>query len=161
MNDSHLISRELTTQQLDRAFRSNEWTSRIYRGVYPVDLLPRYRPARPCFIVVNLDDSNKRGRHWTLVFFPLQGPCFLFDSFGQSAESENLLSAFLGNKYRFNRTKLQHEDSKSCGYFVLAVGLLLARGVQPENLSNFFSRKTSENDRVLQQMVRKNFGKLT
>lgn len=159
-----LIRHELTTQQLDKVFKSNKWTRKLYNGIFPVDLLPRFRPSKtPCFIIVNLDPSHKPGSHWILIFFPHKtsenrGQTFLFDSLGANAEGQNLLSSFFKTTYRFNRLQLQHQASKSCGYFVLAIGLLLSRGVAPENLSSYFARTQIENnDAALKKMVEREF----
>jgi len=159
-----LIETELTTTQLDRAFRHNIWTRRMYSGTFPVDLLPRFRPTKtPCFIIVNLDPSNKPGSHWVLIFFPIKtsvsrGCTFLFDSLGASAETQDVLAPFFKSSYRFNRLKLQDNQSKSCGYFVLAAGLLLSRGVAPDRLTSYFSRAdTGLNDEILRQLVGKEF----
>lgn len=161
---TRLISRQLTTQQLHQALKNNSQTLRLYHGIFPVDLLPRYRPTfSPCFIIVNLDQSDRPGSHWVLVFFPQKtseskGRVFLFDSFGMDAEQQDMLSAFLGKDYSYNRIKLQHQQSQSCGFFVLYVALLLSRGVAPSSVVDYFSRTNlSTNDGILKRAVRKMF----
>lgn len=166
MAKKRLIQKPLSTQELDNALRQNKWTARLYRGTFPVDLLPRFRPTQESLVVVNLGNSYTAGTHWILLFYPLKtsinhGICYIFDSFGRNAECSKDLSSFLLKtntiKYKFNRKQLQDNNSASCGYFVLTVALLLARGVTPEHLHNYFSSDKSLNDARVASAVKTEF----
>lgn len=165
-----LIKRQLTTHEIDDALRKNKHTNSLYQGTFPVDLLPRFRPRQPALIVVNTGTSHTDGIHCILLYFPPasshdRNSCFLFDSMGNSAESNDYLSSFVGRtspiKYRFNPHQLQHPNSQACGFFVLAVAFLLSIGVKPETLpQHFCSTSLASNDTIISKIVEREF-KLT
>lgn len=164
---SDLVVKGLTTRQIDSALRHNKRTREIYAGTFPVDLLPRFKPAAtPAIVIVNLGSSATPGTHWVLLFFPrksseTRGTTFLFDSLGNSAETETLLHRFLIAKssYKFNKIQYQHTDSRSCGYFALAAASLLARGIDPSTLVYYFSKTNLlANDCTVRKIVKREFG---
>lgn len=59
--------------------------------------------------------------------------------------------------YRYNRTKLQHDESAGCGYFVLTVAWLLARGARVEDLESYFTKDLTVNDRKVVELTRREF----
>lgn len=161
-----LIKRELTTEDISQALQRNESTRPLYKGVFPADLLPRYTPQPESLIVVNTGTSDTTGRHWVLVYFPRKsclnrGTSFYFDSLGSSAESEDLIASFIGKKtarYRYQSMPVQHQQSHGCGYFVLTIAWLLSRGVEPHNLSHYFTKDLEANDALVAKIANKEFG---
>lgn len=156
------ITQKLTTTQIHRILSRNGATKDLYRGVFPFDLLPRYsllQRQKPAIVIVNHGSSLTPGTHWTLVYFPKSplSPAFYFDSFGQSAPLWGLDSFIQRNSrltgYTFNRSKLQDERSSSCGHFVIVVAWLLARGVSPTNIRDYFARY--DRDCFLRHMIKK------
>lgn len=164
---SALVTNGLTTHEIDSALRRNVLTRKLYSGTFPVDLLPRFKPTKtPALVIVNLGGSDTSGTHWVLLFFPkksaeTRGTTFLFDSLGNSAESEVLLNLFLikNQSYKYNKVQYQHNDSQSCGYFALAAASMLSRGTDPETLSYYFSKRNLlANDAFVRKIVRSEFG---
>lgn len=160
------IRQQLSTIEMDAALRYNRFTRKQYQGIFPVDLLPRYRlNRRPATLIVNLDPSHKPGTHWTLIHFPQSNhdSTYYFDSFGRQAidRLEPYLtnqSGEMGRKYTFNRLMLQDLSSQSCGHFCLAVAWFLAKGIHPKRLKNFFSDSNKlHNDCILRKILRQEF----
>lgn len=162
-----LIRRQLSTFELDKALRSNIDTGKLYAGTFPVDLLPRFRPRPHSLIVVNKGTSQTSGTHWILIYIPCassenRGSWFLFDSLGKGAEGDKYLLSYFDRcnpvRVKFNKLQLQHMDSNSCGYFVLSVAWLIARGVSPSSLHHFFSASDlASNDVFVKKVVSTQF----
>lgn len=163
---SVLIKKALTTFEIDKALRDNNSTSTLYSGTFSSDLIPRFSPIRPSLFIVNLAGSSHSGTHWTLVFFPdrcchNRGSSYFFDSFGREAEGridEILSQSDTLRRYLYNSFALQDPQSNGCGHFVLAIAWLLSRGVQPNQLSLFFSRTNlAHNDCLLKKIMQQEF----
>lgn len=166
--EKHLISEQLTTFQLHRMLLRNRDTSKYYRGTFPSDLLPRcgfVLSRNPSLIIVNHAKSESPGTHWSLLFFPHNsmnnGIPYYFDSFGRNPNYQVDIFNFMrknGLEISYNRSRLQHFDSNSCGYFVLVVAWLLSRGVNPNNISDHFNQENpADNDTLLRKIVKKHF----
>lgn len=162
-----LLRRQLTTFELDKALSDNVHTQRLYAGTFPVDLLPRFKPQPNSLIVVNKGTSHTSGTHWILVYVPFftsgsKGSWYFFDSLGNGFEDDDYLWTYFKRsnaaKIKYNRVKLQHEDSKACGYFVLAIAWLIARGARPEKLTDYFSKRDlAFNDRLVGRIAKEQF----
>lgn len=151
----------MTTTQIDRILSQNKTTRPLYRGVFPYDLLPRFiltHSQKPALIVVNHGSSQTSGTHWTLLYFPksLLLPAYYFDSLGNSSPIWDLDNFILRNSqvtgYTFNRTKLQDDQSSSCGHFVIVAAWLLARGVPSNRVHDYFT--SPHNDCFLRKMIK-------
>ncbi len=42
--------------------------TKIYCGIFPIDLFPQKRISRPCALIVKTDPSVKAGNHWFSIF---------------------------------------------------------------------------------------------
>ena len=51
----------MNTEEIFDLMKSDKEISKIFMGVYPIDLIPQDLPI-PSIIVVNLDSSEKEGR---------------------------------------------------------------------------------------------------
>ena len=60
--------------------KSNKEISKRFMGVYPIDLIPHGLPI-PSLIVVNLDNSEKKGSHW--IVHHQRNHVEYFDSLGK------------------------------------------------------------------------------
>ena len=156
------IKEQMSTKQIDSILRRNAATKTLYQGIYPCDMLPRYALSanqRPSLIVVNEGSSLTAGTHWVLLFFPksLTEPAYFFDSFGRTSHLADINNFIMRNSkwagFHYNRSKLQDDESLSCGQFVVATAWLLARGIAPQNIGLFFSKP--DNDCILRGMIKK------
>ena len=161
------ITHEMTTTEIHQILTQNRTTRSLYRGIYPCDLLPRYalsQSQKPALIVVNHAPSTTKGTHWSLLFFPksVQSPAYYFDSFGRPIAHPSLadIKSFINHNstksgFSYNKIKLQDDRSSSCGQFAIAVAWLLARGVSPHNIDNYFVKKSLKlNDCTLRKMIK-------
>jgi hypothetical protein len=69
------------------------------------------------FYIINLDDSEGEGTHWTCFYYKPTLTSIYFDSFGFPApiEIEKLIKPYI-----YNTKTLQDYNSSSCGYFCIA-----------------------------------------
>ena len=86
--------------------------------------LPALVDKRPQHYVVNTDSCGKRGKHWTVIYFPKEGrPCEFFDSLGRAPEYyhrrfRNVLLAN-GPQYQYIVNRLQALTSDVCGQYCI------------------------------------------
>lgn len=161
--ERRLIKTRLSTVQLQRILSSNIFTKPLFKGVYPADLLPQYAlhwRQKPAIIIVNHGSSQTEGTHWSLIFFPKSNTssAYYFDSFGVNLENNSDFKTFMNRNskqgYEFNNVRLQDSASSACGYFVLVVAYLLARGVPSEKISSYFwTTSPHKNDMILKSML--------
>lgn len=93
-----------------------------FKGVYAIDLLPRYILQKPAGIVINLDPSWLTGSHWTALFIPEYGPSIYFDSFGNRPPETVLSFSKRHNKnygLTYNSNIYQGDLSIKCGYYCI------------------------------------------
>ena len=103
------------------------------------------------FYIINLDDSNGNGTHWTALYYngnPLNS--YYFDSFGfvPPLEVEKKIKP-----YHYNDADIQDFNSEACGYYCLAfIKFLHDKHDKQEAYKQFlrlFKGKTIENDDIL------------
>ena len=131
---------------------------RVFRGVYPRDLIPHYVNTRePSAFVINTDRASGPGEHWVAVWFDGRGKVEYFDSFGLPPFHPDI-EAFIfrhGQKYIFNQRLLQDLTSSMCGYYVLYYIFMEGRGARMSRLlSTFHPHKLWTNDRKVWSLVR-------
>lgn len=105
------------------------------------------------FYIINLDDSNGNGTHWTSLYFhPLNS--YYFDSYGfvPPLEVEQKIKPYL-----YNDADIQDFNSKACGYYALAFIKFLYDKTNKEVAFKEFLRQfknnTKENDNILQKYL--------
>jgi hypothetical protein len=107
------------------------------------------------FYIINLDDSNGNGTHWTALYFqgnPLNS--YYFDSFGfvPPLEVEQKIKPYL-----YNDADIQDFNSEACGYYCLAFIKFLHDKNDIElafrQFLQLFGNKTTENDNILEKYL--------
>lgn len=107
------------------------------------------------FYIINLDDSNGNGTHWTALYFqgnPLNS--YYFDSFGfvPPLEVERKIKPYL-----YNDADIQDFNSEACGYYCLAFIKFLHDKNNIElafrQFLQLFGNKTTENDNILEKYL--------
>ena len=113
----------LTDEQLTRKMKrcGNQYSKRLFIGVFSRDNLPISIPKHPCSLIINTDTKNLPGKHWVAVYISSYKEGEYFDSFGQFPPQD--IAIWL-NKYtikwkKVNNTLLQNPLSFTCGHFVL------------------------------------------
>ena len=111
----------LTTAQLVRNLSNNKKTKKHFRGVYPLDHLPRRLLKRPSSLIVNLDEHYKPGSHWVAIFIDNRGRAFYFDPLGMLPPKP--IATFLDRNSKtgwlYNAHKFQGDLSILCGLYCL------------------------------------------
>lgn len=153
----------LTTKQIFNLLSNNKITSKLFKGVYSMDRLPAYglsHSQKPAIIILNHGSSQTDGNHWTLLYFPKSKmeKAYFFDSFGSDITIPEVKLFVQRNSiigHSFNALRLQDLKSTSCGYFVVIIAYLLSAGIDPMNLTSFFSlNHLQENDAILLKLIK-------
>lgn len=90
-----------------------------FRGVFMRDTLPIRPLLQPAECgIINLDDSNGAGTHWT-AYFKDNDNSYYFDSFGLPPPNE--IAQFLGRPITYNTFQVQKSGDTICGQLCLYV----------------------------------------
>ena len=110
--------------------------------------------------IVNLNDSNQSGSHWTLLIKMKNNKYLYFDSFGAPPPQTILDTLKIDpNKLQYNDQQIQDIKSQSCGYFAMLFAYYYSREKTPNKtiiafLSNFTTDE-KQNDKVLRKIFDK------
>ena len=132
----------LSTIQLYKSLKKDEFCRIIFKGVFPRDHLPNKIQYSTAFII-NTHPSYKRGEHWLAVYYDDKGKCTFFDSFGLHP-SFYRLEGFLNktsNEWEYNKQQLQSVSSMACGYYCIYFILLVCRSFKLKDIIDLFSKK--------------------
>ena len=113
----------LADNQLVRKMRKcgNQYSKRLFIGVFPRDALPKGIVSYPCSLIINTDTKNLPGKHWVAVYISSYKEGEYFDSFGREPSQDIALwlNKFTIKWKKVNSVILQNPLSTSCGQFVL------------------------------------------
>ena len=105
------------------------------------------------FYIINLDNSNGNGTHWTSLFYhPLNS--YYFDSYGfvPPLEVEKKIRPYI-----YNDADIQDFNSEACGYYALAFIKFLYdksnKEVAFKEFLRLFKSNTKENDNILKKYL--------
>ena len=105
------------------------------------------------FYIINLDNSNGNGTHWTSLFYhPLNS--YYFDSYGfvPPLEVEKKIRPYI-----YNDADIQVFNSEACGYYALAFIKFLNdksnKEVAFKEFLRLFKSNTKENDDILKKYL--------
>ena len=106
----------MNTGEIFELMKSDKGISKIFMGVYSIDLIPQDLPT-PSIIVVNLNSCEKKGSHWIVLHYQRKHVEY-FDSLGKQPKKmkHNLLTS-KGFTYKYNKKRLQSPYTDSCGLF--------------------------------------------
>jgi len=100
-----------------------------FKGVFMRDELKGKKANGDECMVMNIDDSNNEGTHWTCLFIK-HGVSFYFDSYGFEPPLE-VMAYCKGPRY-YSSFQIQKINEVICGHYCIYVLYRLSRG------SNFF-----------------------
>lgn len=110
--------------------------------------------------IINLNNSNQSGSHWTALFVR-DSHCCYFDSFGIGPPLE-VLKFCKGKFLIINKDQIQNLNHESCGYYAIAFLHYMSRAKGDNLKTNLFMfakpfdiDKTSNNDNILQVYLKK------
>ena len=125
-------------------------------GTFPCDQIPLVA-SRPCFYIINLDNSSKDGSHWVALYVDFFNNATYFDSFGEPPLVEEvsvLLEKLSPNQWTFNTKMVQDIKSDACGHYCSLFLILLGKGVSLKEFQNLFSDEYAFNDLLVKEFVR-------
>ena len=97
----------MNTIQIDAILRNDYMTKHLFKGVYPVDMLPKSCDG---MYVINTDEHDQPGEHWVAVYNDEY-----FDSFGFPPLDPRIRD-FMGSTIIHNDVPLQQMLTNACGF---------------------------------------------
>lgn len=154
----------MNTLQIDKILKMDPRTKSVFRGVYPVDMMPKVLEY-PSSFVFNCSESQQQGSHWVAIYLPAYGvEGEFFDSYGNSPNYyDPRFGEFIlqnANGYNFNSTDLQGLFSDVCGQYVIMYLYYRSRNISMLDFVAKFSKSTSKNDSNARSFVAKHFGSI-
>ena len=158
----HRIKEAIATLQKTKKGLSCKRILRLTKGIanflgcFAQDVVAKLRfRSKPCFFFVNIDSSGSNGSHWIAiglfktsieVFDPLgfkifnwaQVPCSLL----------NFIHIHSANRKLLISDKVQSDLSNLCGFYCLFY-VICRPFMSLQNITSFFSKNCSENDKIL------------
>ncbi len=120
-----------------------------FKGVYPVDLIPKYFNSGT--IIINTDPSTKPGSHWVAVYINNDTGEY-FDSFGFPPINKEIIS-FLDNNstngWSYNSLHIQNLLSHTCGNYCVLYVMAKNKGYSITDFLNLFTMNTDLNEIIL------------
>ena len=121
--------------QIETLLKLEPSTKHIFRGVYPIDRLPRRQKGA---YVINLDKHNEPGSHWVAVFDDGHQVEY-FDSYGIAPS----ITSFVGLNAIYSSITLQPLYSNACGFYCVYYIIHRAKGVAMHDILLLLSRLDS------------------
>lgn len=125
----------------------------IINGIYAKNQLTK--PLKDGFYIINLNNSNQDGSHWTVLYKINDSYSLYFDAFGFKAPEivENLLLY----KYDYNKIQIQDINSTSCGFYCIAFikFLYMKRNYKQafKTFCSLFTDNTIRNEIILNRLL--------
>ena len=120
-------------------------------GIYTKDHLP---PLKGGFTVINLDDVDGAGTHWTGIYKTSDSSIIYFDAFGFPApeQIEDQLYTYI-----INNKQIQDVNTSSCGYYVIAFFKFMKSKSNPykafKSFTDLWSSNTKLNEIILNSLL--------
>jgi len=128
-----------------------------FKGVFASDQIPSVLKVDH-FIICNTDKSDSSGSHWFLIHRPSLKTIECFDSLGISEIKKQFLVSTFSlksvEKIKFNVTRVQPDNSDSCGKFCLyfIFHRMFNRDIGFSELMNeIFDHETLQNERKVNE----------
>lgn len=110
--------REISNIEINNGFAHHK----EYLGTYAKDAIPAKVWKQKGFIIINMDDSDGGGTHWTYLGIEPK-TCYYVDSFG-FAPPEQVVQGMKNTtkKCYYTTIQIQDKNSSSCGWFASYFG---------------------------------------
>ena len=144
-------------QTLTSYMEQDRWIRERFRGIYPIDLIPKNLPSKS-IIIVNQDTSNQKGSHWVVIHYTSDAIVEYFDSVGKppKLEVQNLLLS-QDMMYMYNNRRLQSYNTYTCGLFCLFYSYYSCRGVNLNGILRHFSDNLLHNELLVSRFFVERF----
>ena len=154
-------------QQITSILKRDTLTKTVFRGVYPVDILPKSVNQFPAAFIANTDESNEDGEHWVAFYFPSKERAEFFYSYGKYAhELDPRFLKFMQNICRrrrgeghqsfvYNSQKLQAPMSNVCGHYCIYYIVQRTRGYSGNAIINQLGSDSLYSDFIVKYFIDK------
>ena len=147
----------MNTIQISRLMNQDEFIRKRFKGVYPIDLIPKDL-VYPSIIVVNQDKSYQNGSHWVVLHHNDVKRADHFDSLGKKPiEYLNNLLISKNITYKYNNKRIQNYMTETCGHFCLYYSFYSCRGWRLEEILETLSHDLQKNEEIVTNFVLNNF----
>ena len=119
---------------------------KIFKGAFPADLIPLVGRGSEQAFIINTDENDMPGNHWTALVIRKR-KCFFFDPLGSECLNMKLLidlKALGFLYYKYSAKQVQPYKNNNCGYYCIAFILSM---IKTPNLANFVSMFAEDSDR--------------
>ena len=139
----------MNTEQLTSILSEDRFVGPVFRGVFPMDRLPRIRIGA---YVINTAPHNHPGLHWVALW--VNGNTIeYFDSYGSEPNSK-LRRWGKNRRWSVNPIPLQSPLSSVCGQYCVYYLLHRLRGIDLPTLLMDFGSDVDDNDKLVYDFVR-------
>lgn len=124
-------------------------------GIHPANKLPIIWP-RPCVIIVNKENLNRRGTHQLAFFVDRQSHGIYFDSLSCKPKDARFAHALLRNLviFEYNDRTLQDYGSNMCGYYCIFALHYFAGGGRLSSFQRLFTDDYKWNDQYIMTLYK-------
>ncbi len=136
----------MDTETINSLLFKNSETRKYYMGCFPADKIPKCFNF-PCSMVINIDPSHRKGRHWVAIFIRNPRHLYYFDSFG--LEPEGYFKKYLETFDYCTRyvDVMQSMNTPLCGHYCIYFLYKCSIGVSFQDIINEMAK--SENSELL------------
>ena len=130
-------------------------TSKIFRGIYSSNNLPKHIEY-PSAYIVNTDESYNPGEHWVAFYFKSEKSLpEYFDSYGLPPMKLSFYKFLSKDKFRFSTKVLQGPFSTTCGDYAIFFVIHRVQGFNMNRILTKFTTNTSNNDSYVKEFIHK------
>jgi hypothetical protein len=151
----------MNTLHLDDCLKRNNFTKKIFKGVFAADKIPHRKVIKPIAFVINTQNSFESGEHWLGVYITPK-ILELFDSGGRNFNQHYYLNQLRKyhstKKFVYNNKQIQSLQSDLCGEFVCLFILAKSREISSKKFISYFNFKNlSDNNYLVLSEFKKYF----
>lgn len=145
--------------QINKCMLLNRNTSKLFKGVYARNRIPRKISSKPCFLIINTDPAHKSGSHWIAMYIPKNGRAEYFDSYGNPPYLKIFINFMLRHSsgYKYSTQQLQNMFSSYCGMYCCEYILHRCLGHSYQSFISKFTNSTIRNDEKIINEFQKHF----
>ena len=139
----------MNTAELEETLWQDPKVRSMLGGVFPCDRLPNKILSSKRIFIANTHPASRKGEHWVAFYFPPQGKCIYFDSFGLPPIIPSFVDFMEKNakNWTYNSKRLQDFNSNVCGHYCLLFAYYMARRKPLHQMLKLFDKRTHINDK--------------
>lgn len=149
--------------ELEHCLKTNKFTKKNFRGVYPANVLAKLQNIKKGFYIANTSPETSDFGHWIGLYIT-KLKIEVFDSSGILFFKNKYFKQFMKNNASHglicNKNMIQDPKSNVCGYYCLVFALFRAQKKKFFHFVNMFHKSNLKyNDELIIKLFNKNFSK--